>query len=57
MEAAGSLLSKVLNLNVSGTERDVAKINKDMIDSHLLETTSMLLLLLSMPRQPQDVQL
>ena len=47
---------KILNLNVTVTNRDVA-LNKDMIDTHPLETTSIPLLLLNMPRQPQDMLL
>ena len=48
---------KTLNLNVFGTKSDVAPLNEDLIDSHLLETTSMSLLLLSIPGQPQDLLL
>ena len=35
--------------------RGMQHLNKDMIDSYLLETTSMPLQLLGMPGQPQEI--
>ena len=54
LQVAGSQSS--FNL-ISLEPRGMQPLNKDMIDSHLLETTSMLLLLLSMFGQPQDILL
>ena len=48
---------KTLNLNVFGTKSDIAPLKKDLIDSHLLATTTMSLLLLSIPGQLQDLLL
>ena len=48
---AESHVIKTLYSNVSGTHKQRC-LNKDLIDSQLLETTSMSLLVLSMPEQP-----
>ena len=46
-------MMKTLNLNVLGTPKGDVAPKKELTDFHLLETTPMPLLLLSMPGQPQ----
>ena len=55
LQVAENHVSKFLNLNVSGSKRNVAPKQRHDGFPHLMETTSTPLLLLSMPGQSQDI--